>query len=245
MAERRAQLLPAAATLRISGLAAAWMLSFGAVAAPQVTAATACVKNAIDIESFATCDGDELAVDRDSLSGPVLLAETRVPTAKRNGLGLYVDAAEAYRLRRDNAASVVLVDIRSRLEAALVGQPSLLDVHVPYLEPATPLVWDRDRGGWRMSPNPAFAAELDQRLQARAVTADHYVILLCRSGERSARASDELALRGYRNVLSVVDGFEGDMSADGRRTLNGWKNAGLPWTSRANAALIYGASSDR
>ena len=37
-------------------------------------------------------------------------------------------------------------------------------------------------------------------------------------------------------VATVVDGFEGDMQKDpgapgfGRRTINGWKNAGLPWT---------------
>ena len=39
----------------------------------------------------------------------------------------------------------------------------------------------------------------------------------------------------------LVDGFEGDVDADGRRTVNGWKNAGLPWTARPLAALGCGA----
>jgi len=38
------------------------------------------------------------------------------------------------------------------------------------------------------------------------------------------------------NAYTVVDGFEGDRNKDpsspnyGRRNVNGWKNAGLPWT---------------
>ncbi|KKK55851.1 hypothetical protein LCGC14_3070400, partial [marine sediment metagenome] len=37
-------------------------------------------------------------------------------------------------------------------------------------------------------------------------------------------------------AYTVVDGFEGNRNTDrsspdfGKRTVNGWKNAGLPWT---------------
>ena len=31
-------------------------------------------------------------------------------------------------------------------------------------------------------------------------------------------------------AYTVVDGFEGDKSAEGKRTVNGWKNAGGEWT---------------
>ena len=34
----------------------------------------------------------------------------------------------------------------------------------------------------------------------------------------------------YTKVYSVVDGFEGDLSAEGRRDVNGWRKAGLPWS---------------
>ena len=36
---------------------------------------------------------------------------------------------------------------------------------------------------------------------------------------------------GYTNVWNQVEGLEGDMdNATGARDLNGWRNAGLPWT---------------
>jgi hypothetical protein len=57
-------------------------------------------------------------------------------------------------------------------------------------------------------------------------------------GERGAEAADTLSLLGYRNVVRVVDGYEGDIGPDGRRSVDGWKNAGLPWTAHANTALV-------
>jgi rhodanese-related sulfurtransferase len=49
-------------------------------------------------------------------------------------------------------------------------------------------------------------------------------------------AVEMLAQAGFRNAYTVVDGFEGDRNTNpsspnyGKRTVNGWKNAGLPWT---------------
>jgi hypothetical protein len=61
--------------------------------------------------------------------------------------------------------------------------------------------------------------------------------LICRSGDRSAAASHLLAEAGFKNVYSVVDGFEGDLATDGpkagQRAVNGWKNAGLPWSYKS------------
>jgi hypothetical protein len=48
-----------------------------------------------------------------------------------------------------------------------------------------------------------------------------------------------LAEDGFTQVWSVVDGFEGDMSKDGRRSVNGWKNAGLPWSHKLDKARMY------
>ena len=57
---------------------------------------------------------------------------------------------------------------------------------------------------------------------------------MCRSGSRSAKAANLLYQAGYKNVYSVIEGFEGDKSkiaeTKGQRVVNGWKNAGLPWT---------------
>ncbi len=60
------------------------------------------------------------------------------------------------------------------------------------------------------------------------------LLLMCRSGDRSARAVDKLATAGFTNAYTIVDGFEGDKVKDpesvfyGKRMRNGWKNS-APW----------------
>ncbi len=71
------------------------------------------------------------------------------------------------------------------------------------------------------------------------------VLVICRSGQRSAPAVDALAEAGFENVCSVIDGVEGDRVRDpesvfnGQRMRNGWKNAGLPWTYDLDPGLMY------
>lgn len=62
---------------------------------------------------------------------------------------------------------------------------------------------------------------------------------MCRSGDRSARAVNLLKDAGFTTVYSVIDGFEGDMAPQGRRTVNGWKNPGLPWTCKLEKAKVF------
>jgi rhodanese-related sulfurtransferase len=56
------------------------------------------------------------------------------------------------------------------------------------------------------------------------------VLMICRSGNRSAVAVEMLARAGFKNAYTIVDGFEGDRNTDpsspdyGERTVNGWKN---------------------
>ncbi len=44
---------------------------------------------------------------------------------------------------------------------------------------------------------------------------------MCRSGERSARVVDALAEAGYLLAVNVIDGFEGELGSDGKRSVNG------------------------
>ena len=67
--------------------------------------------------------------------------------------------------------------------------------------------------------------------QVKTIAEPHdTVLVICRSGNRSAVAVEMLAGAGFRNAYTVVDGFEGDRNADpsspnyGERTRNGWKN---------------------
>jgi rhodanese-related sulfurtransferase len=74
---------------------------------------------------------------------------------------------------------------------------------------------------------------------------DSPIVLICRSGDRSAAAANLLAEAGFKKVYSVVDGYEGDVATEGpkagQRVVNGWKNAGLPWSYKLERAKMYKA----
>ena len=205
-----------------------------ALAQMQVVGDGACPKFAVDIAAFATCDGERVA----SPAGLPALTIAAVPLAevpphKRSDGDLYISAAEAHRIRRDYPGQVVLVDIRSRVETAYVGQPDVVDIHVPYLEPTLPLQWTAASGSIAMQRNPRFVDEIKAALARLDGPAEPTILLLCRSGQRSAIAADALAAAGLTRVYTVVDGFEGDIGPDGRRNVNGWKVAGGRWQSKA------------
>lgn len=205
----------------------------------QVVGDDACPKYAVDIAAFATCDGDRVAAPR--VLDVATLPEREVPPLKQSDRAQHVTAAEAYRLKQAHPRDVVLLDIRSRAEAAYVGQPDDVDVHVPYLEPVAPPQWNAAGTGLKMQRNPNFVAEVQAALGRLGTSPDAPILVLCRSGERSAIAADALAAGGLPRVYTVVDGFEGDLGAGGRRDVNGWKNAGAGWQARPVARLTDGA----
>jgi rhodanese-related sulfurtransferase len=119
---------------------------------------------------------------------------------------------DAWRLVQAGAA--VLVDVRSAEERHFVGQvPG--SVHVPW---AT---------GTALTRNPRFVKELE----AKAAKAGKPVLLLCRSGKRSAAAAEAATKGGLTEVFNVLEGFEGDLDDTAQRGhFNGWRFHGLPWT---------------
>jgi hypothetical protein len=48
---------------------------------------------------------------------------------------------------------------------------------------------------------------------------------------------------GFKKAYAVIDGFEGyketEGASKGQRTVNGWKNAKLPWTYKLDTKKIY------
>jgi len=156
-----------------------------------------------------------------------------VSLPKQTKPGLYVDAREAYALKQRLGDKALFVDIRTRAEISYVGMPALVDAHIPILEHPDNAPWDDKNHRFKMELNTGFGAEMQRRLAERGLTKNDTVILICRSGDRSARAADLLFAEGYKNIYTVIDGFEGDMQKEGpdagRRAVNGWKNSGLPW----------------
>jgi len=114
------------------------------------------------------------------------------------------------------ADEAVLVDVRSSEERHFVGHvPGSL--HVPW---AT---------GTALTHNPRFVRELEAKL-ARDGGKDAVVLLLCRSGKRSALAAEAATKAGFRHVFNVLEGFEGEIDAHRHRGVaDGWRFHDLPW----------------
>jgi rhodanese-related sulfurtransferase len=166
-----------------------------------------------------------------------------VPAPKRTKLGQYLSSPEAAKFMDQNASKALFLDVRTTAEVTFLGMPAQADANVPYMkEPDFP-VWDGVKGTFKLEPNPNFLPEVRRRLDAKGLGPNDTIVLICRSGDRSAAAANLLAEAGFRNVYSVVDGFEGDLATDGpkagQRVVNGWKNAGLPWSYRLDKAKMY------
>jgi rhodanese-related sulfurtransferase len=110
------------------------------------------------------------------------------------------------------AGEAVIVDVRTAEERKFVGQ-------VPE---SKHVAWAT---GLSLSRNPRFAKELEGKAGK-----DDVILLICRSGKRSAAAAEAAAKAGFRNVFNILEGFEGDLDEQQRRGgFNGWRHAGLPW----------------
>lgn len=112
-------------------------------------------------------------------------------------------------------ADAVLIDVRTDAEWAYVGVPALPNLH---------------RISWQRFPTGAVDPDFVAKVGQAGVRPDQPVFLICRSGARSQAAAQALAAAGYKDLTNVSDGFEGTLDpAKHRGTVNGWKQAGLPW----------------
>ncbi len=111
-----------------------------------------------------------------------------------------------------SAGEARLVDVRSAEERKFVGHvPDSL--HVPW---AT---------GTSLTRNPRFVRELEAKVGKEA-----RVLLLCRSGKRSALAAEAATKAGFTQVFNVLEGFEGEIDAQQHRGgQDGWRFHQLPW----------------
>ena len=167
----------------------------------------------------------------------VSLAKTSLPPQKQTVLGLYATAKEAYQMWQADQNKIKILDVRTPEEYVFVGHP-VMAYNIP-LQLFNYQMAVQNKGPL-MIANQNFMAEVDQRFK----TSDT-ILVICRSGSRSAAAVNLMAAAGFKKAYSVTDGFEGDRvkdptsSSHGKRLKNGWKNSGLPWTDQLNAQLIW------
>ena len=110
------------------------------------------------------------------------------------------------------AGEIVIVDVRTNEERKFVG----------YVEDTVHIPWAT---GTALNRNPRFAKELETK-----VGKDKIILLLCRSGKRSAAAANIAYNAGFENIYNIDQGFEGDLDENNHRGIfNGWRFHGLPW----------------
>lgn len=161
---------------------------------------------------------------------------------KQTTLGLYMTSQQAHEHMMKNMEQSLFLDVRTPAELNYLGVTSVMDANVP-TDMMDGSAWDDKKSRYKRKHNDNFVADVDARLKAKGLKKTDTVILMCRSGKRSAKAVNELAKNGYTKVYSVVDGYEGDKVKEGenkgKRMKNGWKNSGLPWTYSMDRDLMY------
>ena len=152
--------------------------------------------------------------------------DMQLPEGKQTTLGLYVTAAQAYEMWKAAPDKVKVIDVRTPEEYAFVGHPEKA-WNIPFAF----VTYHRKEGKfeYKIKWNADFVTEV----KSIAEPAD-ILLVMCRSGDRSAMAVNKLAAAGFTNAYTVTDGMEGDKVEDpgsvfvGKRMRNGWKNS-APW----------------
>ena len=126
----------------------------------------------------------------------------------------------AWKILQDNAEAVLL-DVRSSMEYMYVGHPSNA-LHIPWMEAPA----------WMIDPEfvTKVRLALRQKLGADRPPESCPVLTLCRSGQRSLAAAEALVQHGFTHTYNISFGFEGELDNNKHRSsINGWRQAGLPW----------------
>jgi rhodanese-related sulfurtransferase len=167
---------------------------------------------------------------------PTFQPHLQLPYKKQTSLGLYLTAKEAYQMWKANPKRIHILDVRTPEEFVFVGHPEMAR-SLPIL--FVKHQWDSAKNELAVEPNPDFIPSV-KSLFAPTDT----ILVMCRSGGRSAVAVNQLAKAGFLNVYNIYDGMEGDKVDEvgsiqhGKRTKNGWKNSGSPWTYEVNPELL-------
>lgn len=141
---------------------------------------------------------------------PELAVASRQAQSSRLPYAGGVSPLDAWKLFSDGDA--ILVDVRTTEERKFVG-------HVPG---SLHVAWATSTS---LTRNPRFVRELEARVGKGAV-----ILLLCRSGKRSALAAEAAARAGFEHAFNVFEGFEGEIDAQQHRGHgDGWRFHGLPW----------------
>jgi rhodanese-related sulfurtransferase len=100
--------------------------------------------------------------------------------------------------------------------------------------------WDDEKKRFVLDPDPEFVKKFSAVFPDRNTA----VVLICRSGHRSVKATKLLVAAGYSHLYQVWEGFEGIAVSDrnlpsyGKKIVDGWRNRGLPYTWDMDPARV-------
>jgi len=164
-------------------------------------------------------------------------AESSLPEEKQTILGLYVTAKQAFEKWHSDQLKVKILDVRTQAEYIFVGHtPMAINIPSQFFKTEA----DSKKIQPVMSLNTNFVSDVKKRFKETDT-----ILVICRSGSRSAAAVNLLANAGFEAIYSITDGFEGDALNvpgsynNGKRIVNGWKNSGAPWTYKIDPELMY------
>jgi rhodanese-related sulfurtransferase len=126
----------------------------------------------------------------------------------------HLEPKQAFQFLKDHSEAV-FIDCRSEMEYMFVGHP-IGAMMVPLY----------DGADWEL--NPHFVGQVKKI--AGANFDDRPIVLICRSGNRTIEAGEALERAGFKKVVNVLYGFEGELDENHHRnSRNGWRVDGLPW----------------
>ncbi len=132
----------------------------------------------------------------------------------------HISPKQAYELIKKEPATA-FIDVRSDMEFLFIGHP-VGAVNIPWIDEPDFVI------------NPHFERDVRRLILGGIIeSSEHksvHVVLICRSGNRSAEAGNLLIEHGFKHVYNIEHGFEGERDDDHHRsTIAGWRYEGLPW----------------
>ena len=172
-------------------------------------------------------------------TGASYAADKPTNPKKQTTLNQYLSAKEVPAFLEKNKGKTVFIDVRTPAEIEFVGHAEGIDKNIP-IAYRIYTKFDEKKHRYGTMINQKFVDEVDALVKEKGLTKDNAkLVLICRSGDRSAASSKLLAKQGYKTVYTVIDGFEGDKGKEShKRDVNGWKNAGNKWTYKNDKKIM-------
>ena len=206
-----------------------------AAATPQTVSDEACPKYAVDIEAFATCEGNwvvkptrfalpaapRVLIDDDGNPMPSSAEAIPQDPLAQTHHGNYLTALEAHQAKNWLRESVLFIDVRDPAAAMAGGLPQYADFNLPVMR--------RNEAG-ELQIAYGFVGAVKRTLASRGLDHDASIFVICTNARRSALAAELLAQAGVPHVFVVRGGIDGEVSAEGRSF--GWRAARLELNGR-------------